>query len=182
MSRFDGETNNRDNELMGFKNKPVKVSRKSKFDKKNTGLLNFMDFKNTSSKVFYWFIFGLMCLIAIICLFPPVWLFFSSVKSIQELYSIHPTLIPKTFEFDKIFIVWNKLNFFKYYINSVEMALGDIAFSLVFNSLFGFVLSQLKPKGSSFLMALLLWTLLLPNTIKHCPGLFEYHQIPMVAY
>jgi ABC-type sugar transport system, permease component len=155
--------------------KPIKITR---FDKKNTGLLNFMDFKSHSAKILYWFIFGLMCLLTIICLFPPIWLFLSSVKNIQELYSIHPTLIPKTFEFTKIVTVWNQLHFIKYYANSVTMALGDIAFSLIFNSLFGFVLSQLRPKGTSLFMALLLWTLLLPNTINIVPVYLNIIHFP----
>ena len=152
----------------------------SRFATKNTGLLNFMELKNKPGKIFYWSIFGFMCLLAIICLFPPVWLFFSSIKNVQELYSIHPTFIPKTFEWKKIFFVWNQLDFLRYYVNSVEMALGDIVFSLVFNSLFGFVLSQLKPKGSSFLMALLLWTLLLPNTINIVPVYLNIINFPVL--
>jgi multiple sugar transport system permease protein len=152
----------------------------SKFTTKTNGLLTCLDFKHAKNKVLYWLIFLLMALIAVICFFPPLWLFASSVKSLPELYSMNPTLLPKTWEFQKIFDVWKQLNFMRCYVNSLELALGEIIFSLVFNSLFGFVLSQLKPKGTSFLMVLLLWTLLLPNTVNIVPVYMNIVNFPFL--
>lgn len=143
-------------------------------------MLTSLDFKSTGNKVLYWGIFLLMAIITIICLFPPVWLFASSVKDLQELYSMSPTILPKTWELHKIIDVWNQLHFFTYYLNSLQLAAGDIVFSLVFNSLFGFVLSQLKPKGTSFLMVLLLWTLLLPNTVNIVPVYMNIINFPFL--
>ncbi|HBF38686.1 MAG TPA: carbohydrate ABC transporter permease [Firmicutes bacterium] len=151
-----------------------------RFTKKSSGLLTSLDFKSTGNKVLYWGIFLLMAIITIICLFPPVWLFASSVKDLQELYSMSPTILPKTWELHKIIDVWNQLHFFTYYLNSLQLAAGDIVFSLVFNSLFGFVLSQLKPKGTSFLMVLLLWTLLLPNTVNIVPVYMNIINFPFL--
>ena len=151
-----------------------------KFDTKINGLLTSLDFKRPDNKLLYWSIFLLMGVIAVICLFPPIWLFASSVKSIQELYSMNPTLFPQTWELHKIIDVWNQLHFFTYYLNSLQLAVGDIIFSLVFNSLFGFVLSQLKPKGTSFLMVLLLWTLLLPNTVNIVPVYMNIINFPFL--
>jgi multiple sugar transport system permease protein len=152
----------------------------SKFSTKSSGLLTALDFKRPGNKVFYWLIFLFMSVIAVICLFPPVWLFASSVKNLQELYSMNPTLLPKTWELSKIVDVWKQLHYMTYYLNSLELAAGDILFSLVFNSLFGFVLSQLKPKGTSLLMVLLLWTLLLPNTVNIVPVYMNIINFPFL--
>lgn len=152
----------------------------SKFSTKSSGLLTGLDFKRPGNKILYWLIFLLMSIITVICLFPPVWLFASSVKNLQELYSMNPTLFPKTWELQKIIDVWKQLHFITYYLNSLELAAGDILFSLVFNSLFGFVLSQLKPKGTSLLMVLLLWTLLLPNTVNIVPVYMNIINFPLL--
>jgi ABC-type sugar transport system, permease component len=152
----------------------------SKFQTKTVGVLTAMDLKRKPTRILYWSIFSLMVVIGVICLFPPLWLFLSSLKSIQEFYSVRPTLIPHTWEFHKFIDVWQQLQFLTYYFNSAKLAIGEIAFSLIFNSLFGYVLSQLKPKGTSFLMALLLWTLLLPNTINIVPVYMNIINFPFL--
>ncbi len=141
----------------------------SRFNKKTTGLITSTDLKNYRMKIFYWFIFLLMVVFAIICFFPPLWLFISSLKNVQEIYSMKPALLPETVKWNKIIDVWVQLNFFTYYINSLKVMSGEIVFSILFNSILGYVLSQLKPKGTSLIMILLLWTLLLPNTVNIVP-------------
>lgn len=152
----------------------------NRFEAKKTGLLNFMDLRNPHIKLLYWFVFAILLALAFICLAPPVWVLLSSMKDIKEFFQIPPTIIPNTFHPEKLVETWNKMDFGKYYLNTFEMAAGVIIFSIVFNGLAGYVLSRLKPKGSSFIFTLMLWTMMLPNSVSMVPVFKNIVSFPII--
>ncbi|MGE5598346.1 MAG: carbohydrate ABC transporter permease [Bacteroidota bacterium] len=154
----------------------------SRFSRKTAGIIAKMEYRDPAAKLTYWLWFAILMAIAAICLLPPLWLFISSFKSIPEFYARTPTLLPKQFDFRKFFETWRVMRFEKYYLRSLEMASGDIAFSLVLNSMFGYALSQLRPKGAKFLTALLLWTVLLPNTLSIVPVYANIVNFPLLHF
>lgn len=152
----------------------------SRFSEKNTGVINFIDLKNSRNKILYWTLFSIMLLISFICFFPPLWLFTSSVKDIKEFLSVPPTLIPKSFQPEKIAEAWKSLDFAKYYLNTIYLALGEVLFCIIINGLAGYVLSKLKPKGSSLVFTLVLWTMMMPNSISMVPLFRTFLRFPII--
>lgn len=136
------------------------------FSNKNEGALNSMDMRKRRNKVIYWCMFLILCVIALICLLPPIWILLSSFKSARELLQIPPVLLPESFEIDKFVTIWNNLSFGRYYLNTILIALGSVVFSVVVNGLAGYVVSRLKPRASALYATLILWTMLLPNTLS----------------
>lgn len=141
----------------------------SVFDNKTNGLINFVDLKKPSIKFLYTTLLFICVLVAFICIVPPLWVLLSSLKNIKEFFAVPPTIIPRSFEPEKIIETWNKLHFMKYYINSGIMIAGCIVTAVVFNGLAGYVLSILKPKGSRLVLYLILWSLMLPATTNLVP-------------
>jgi multiple sugar transport system permease protein len=141
----------------------------NKLDSKTTGIINFLDLRKPAVKAFYYILLFISCCIAFVCLAPPLWVFLSSLKNIKEFAQVPPTIIPHTFEPQKIITTWKTLNFTKYYINSFIMVAGSVVCAIVFNGLAGYVISIIKPRGYRFVFNLILWSLMIPATINLVP-------------
>lgn len=141
----------------------------SSFKNKTYGIINFIDIKKPSVKLLYFFLMLICIIIAFVCIAPPLWVMLSSLKDIKEFFAVPPTIIPKTFQPEKIIETWNKLSFAKYYKNSLIMIVGSVTCAVIFNGLAGYVLSILKPKGTKFVIILVLWSLMLPATTNLVP-------------
>lgn len=132
---------------------------------KYNGIIGMHDIKLPHIKLLYWTMFFAMLAVAAVCLFPPVWLLLSSLKDVKEFFAIPPTIVPRSFEVDKIVSTWRDYRFLTIYGNTLAVTGGTLVSTILFNGVTGFVLSRLKPLGSGVLMTLVLWTMLLPNTV-----------------
>lgn len=156
-----------------------KISRA--FTNKNVGALGVADMKKGRNQLLYWCLFAILMIIALICILPPVWIFISSFKSTKELMQIPPTLLPETFDFAKFIEVWNVLNLGRYYLNTIILAAGCVVFSVVFNGIAGYVVSCLKPRGSALIITIVIWTMLLPNTLSMVPLFKNMISFPILG-
>ena len=141
----------------------------SKLSNKNSGAIVFTDLKRPSVKIGYALIIIIMVLCSVICVFPPLWVMVSSLKDIKEFLSIPPTIIPHSFHPEKLVETWNMMNFTSSYLNTLWVAIGSVVCAIVFNGLMGYVLSRLKPAGTVLVFSLMLWTMMLPNTVGLVP-------------
>ncbi len=152
---------------MGTKQKTIGIKKRSNhFSGKDSGLLYATDWNKTSVKLGYSLAVAFLIVLAMICLLPTIWILISGMKDIKEFYLVPPRIIPEKLYPSKIIDTWKKINFLKYYINTLVLALGSVVFAIIFNGLTGYVLSKLKPPGSAFLQTVFFWTLLLPATLS----------------
>lgn len=150
------------------------------FHDKKTGIIREVDLKNLKVRIFYWICFALISIMALICLLPPLWVILSSLKDINEFYAVPATIIPRSFHPEKLVETWKKLNFALYYLNTAKVVVGAVIFSILFNGLAGYVLSRLKPRGSKVIMALMLWTMMLPTSISLVPLFKNIIKVPVL--
>lgn len=141
----------------------MKEKKITKFSDKTNGLLNWADLKKPQFKVLYAVMMLILIAFSLICLLPLLWVFLSGFKSIEEMYAIPPTLLPKSLDFGNVFKIWKDIDVLRYFKNSVFIILGCLAFNIVINGLAGYVLSRLKPAGSKIIDTMMFWTLLLPG-------------------
>lgn len=153
----------------------------SKFNNKNTGLVNSMDFKKTSVKLTYFIFLLLMFLLALICLLPPLWILLSSMKSVREFYQIPPSFLPEKFQWGKLISTWKKLKFLRFYINSFVLVAGSVVSAVLINGLAGYVLSRLKPWGSKVYLKIMIWTMLLPGSLSLVPLFKNMVSFPIIG-
>jgi multiple sugar transport system permease protein len=128
------------------------------------GIIGDLEYRKPQVQALYWVLFAFLILVAAVCLIPIMWVILSSFKDIDEFYSIPPTIFPKTFHLNKLWTAWHFLNFTKLYLNTSFMMIGNLVFAILFNGLAGYVFSKLKPIGSSFILLLILWTMLFSNS------------------
>lgn len=155
------------------------IKKVTKFSTKTQGLLNFADLKKPKFILLYWVMFAILFLISLVCLLPTLWVGLSGFKDVSEMYAVPPTIIPKSFNVGKVADVWFKVNVLKYFTNSVMLIIGCWAFDIVVNGLAGYVLSRIKPVGSSVIETLVFWSMLLPG-ISMVPLYMTFVDVPLL--
>lgn len=148
----------------------------SKLRNKDNGIITWSDLKRPSVRILYFIIFAVCIIFTIISIAPPLWVLLSSFKDIKE-FTLEPTLLPKKFDFGKFVKTWNELKFYKYYINSFISIAGSLVCAIVFNGLLAFGISIIKPKGSKFIYALVLGSLMVPATTCLVPLFININKL-----
>ena len=138
-------------------------------ERTRNGLIPEIGYKKLSNKIIYWSIITILSIIAAICILPVAWVLISSLKSLDEFYSVPPTLWPKSFHFEMIPELFSKYDFTKLYINTAFNSCGVIIFAITVNGLMGYALSKMKVSGGKIVFMVVLATYMLPTTVCMVP-------------
>jgi multiple sugar transport system permease protein len=122
---------------------------------------------------------------------PFVWSISTSLKSMNELFSVHPNLIPKTFRWDNYQAVFDNAPFLRFYLNSIIVTIGRTIGQVAIASLAGFAFAQLRFPGRDVIFVALLAGLMVPDQVLIVPrfvimrefGWFDTYQgliIPLI--
>ncbi len=141
----------------------------NKLKDKKAGLLVQSDFKLKRYKTIYWMFFALFVIVAIITVFPPLWILLSSFKESDELYGKNFTLFPETFDLSKPVDLWNYLKLEVAFVNSLIVVVGAVVCSVLFNGIFAYALAILKPVGHKIVFGIVLSSLMVPAIISMAP-------------
>ena len=141
----------------------------AKIKNKTDGLLNFSDYRNTKFKVVYIIFIILLVLFVITALLPIFWLFITSFKTVNEINSTTYHLFPQQFQIGKVFDVWNKVHFGRYYLNTLIVVIGAVIGSVVFNALLAYGVGVLKPVGYKVINTLVLLGYMIPAALAIYP-------------
>lgn len=150
-----------------------------KIAEKKEGLITTLDYKRTSVKISYWLIFATLIVISVISLFPIIFSFLSGFKEVSEYYSSEIKILPKNISMKKIKDACKLLNVGKSFINTLIMFAGSWFSEICIGGIAGYTLSRLKPKGGSFLFKLMLWTMLMPQTLSMVPLFLTWIDFPI---
>lgn len=157
----------------------------SKFDKKKdaqaTGIISKFDMQNPSVRILYGVIWFCMILAVLLCFVPPLWCMTSALKDSREFFSVPATIIPRSFHPEKLWETWEMLNFGRAYINRLLVLCGSLIMSLVCNGMMGYVLSRLRPRGYKLVLSLVLWTLMLPQSVSQVPLFKNFLSLPILG-
>lgn len=100
--------------------------------------------------------------LALIWIYPLIWVFTSSVKSNTEIFSsVNP--FTQTLRLDNYVRAWNEANMGRYFLNTVFITGMSILISVSVNALFGYVLGRYSFPGKSVLYVLLALVVFLPQ-------------------
>ncbi|WP_445490078.1 sugar ABC transporter permease [Niallia sp. 03133] len=102
-----------------------------------------------------------LILIAIICIYPAIWVILSSLRPGASLYS--ETLIPAKITFDHYLSLFKKYPFAQWYFNTIKIAVISTFFGTIFTLITGYVFSVYRFNGRKKLMNTLLVLGLFPG-------------------
>lgn len=111
----------------------------------------------------------LAVIVTLIVLFPIYWMIISSLKSQEEILLAVPTLWPREFHFENYTNVFTRMNFGKYYFNTIVMTAGILISQIVTGifAAYGFSKGQFKGRETVFLIVL--GALMIPIQVTFIP-------------
>jgi len=110
----------------------------------------------------------LLTLLALVMLFPLLWLVGTSLKSpTEDVFA--SSIWPSSPTFKNFFTVWHSYPFEKYLLNSTIISLSTVIFNLLFCSLAAYPLARLDFRGKGTIFALVVSTLMIPFQIIMIP-------------
>jgi putative chitobiose transport system permease protein len=128
-------------------------------------------------------IYVVMCLVAVVTVFPFVWVFFTSFKGPNDaIYSVPPQLIPNDFTFANYLRVWDQLPVASFFLNSVLVSVSTVILNLMITSLAAYPFAKMKFRGRDVIFYLLLATFIVPPQLTYIPSfilavnVFKYYD------
>lgn len=118
----------------------------------------------------YVWTYGLLSAIALLMLFPLLWLFSTSLKSPTEnIFQFPPQLLPTQPTFNNFVRVWQTNPFGQYLFNSTLIAVLTVALNLLFCALAAYPLARLQFRGREIIFTAIVTTIMIPFQIVMIP-------------
>ncbi len=113
--------------------------------------------------------YTLAIIITLISLFPIYWMISSSVKSQEEILLLVPTLWPREIHLENYVNVFNRVNFGKYYYNTIVMTAGILSSQIITGVFAAYGFSKGKFKGQNACFMFILGALMIPIQVTFVP-------------
>lgn len=105
----------------------------------------------------------ILIFVSLLSIFPFIWLLSTSLKGAGEnIFAYPPTIIPKDFTFANYSGVWQRVNLFRYFINSMIVAGATVILNLILSSLAAYPLARMEFKGKKIAFFAILATIMVP--------------------
>lgn len=128
-------------------------------------------------------LYVILGIVAVITVFPFVWVFFTSFKGFNDpIYSVPPQLIPTDPTIENYLRVWRQLPVWRFYLNSMFVTLSVVVLNALFSSLAAYPLAKMKFRGREVIFFLLLATYIVPPVLTSIPSfilavrVFDYYD------
>ena len=120
--------------------------------------------KIRTAGVYAFFVIG-----SIIMIFPFVWMFLTSFKTVEESMLVPPTILPAQWQTTSYSQATGSLPFFALYKNTILMIFWRVVCAVAFSSMAGYAFAKLEFKGKNVLFSLVLIQMMLPSQIFITP-------------
>ena len=108
-------------------------------------------------------IHSILIFVSLLSIFPFIWLISTSLKGNSEnIFAYPPQIIPQDFTWANYSGVWDKVDFIRYFINSMIVAGGTVLLNLILSSMAGYPLARMEFKGKKITFFAILATIMIP--------------------
>ena len=114
--------------------------------------------------IYAFFIIG-----SIIMIFPFVWMFLTSFKTVEESMMIPPTILPESWRLDSFKKALDSLPFLALYKNTFLLIFWRVVCAVAFSSMAGYAFAKLRFPGKNILFSIVLIQMMLPSQIFITP-------------
>jgi putative chitobiose transport system permease protein len=136
----------------------------------------------------FWYI--VLTLLAIVMVFPFVWVFLTSIKGPTDpIVSVPPQFIPQDPTIENYLRVWRQLPVGRFYLNSIFVTFSIVVLNTLIASLAAYPLAKMQFWGRDAIFYLLLATFIVPPVLTSIPSfvlavnVFKfYDKIPSVVF
>ena len=122
---------------------------------------------------------GFVTLFSVTCIFPIIWMIYSSLKTDQE-FSLDSLSLPKKLIFDNYARAIEEGNIGSYFMNSMFNTLITVAVVIVIAFVTGYCLSRFKFRGRTFVYYMFLSGMLIPIYALLIPIFVEFKSLGLL--
>ena len=118
----------------------------------------------------FFLVYFVLSIGALVMILPFVWMASTAFKTFQETLIVPIQWFPKKFQLDNFREVLNRLNFARYYVNTIAVAASITVFQALFCSMAAYGFARIKFPGRGVLFILLLSMLMIPQQMTLLPS------------
>lgn len=108
-------------------------------------------------------IHSVLIFVSLLSIFPFLWLISTSLKGGGEnIFAYPPQIIPTDFTWANYSGVWDRVDFIRYFVNSIIVAGGTVLLNLIFSAMAGYPLARMEFKGKKITFFAILATIMIP--------------------
>lgn len=117
------------------------------------------------------FWYAVLGFVAVITIFPFVWVFATSIKGPDDaIYSVPPQIIPGHPTLANYLRVWNQLPMAHFFMNSILVAVSTVILNLLVTSLAAYPFAKMNFRGRDLIFYLLIATFIVPPQLTYIPS------------
>src|SRR3954462_4238301 len=124
--------------------------------------------------------FVVLCILALMIVFPFIWMLFTSLKPESEIAVFPPRLLPQTWTLENYANVWTRIPFARLFVNSITFAGGVTIISLLLDSMSAYALARLNFPGRTIVFYVILIALMLPFQVMFVPLFVTVHDLHLL--
>ncbi len=114
-------------------------------------------------------IYAILTIVLIIWIFPFLWMVAGSFKPQNEILAVHPALLPKKATFQNYIRWFTELNIYKFFGNSLIVAIVTAFGNLLCSSMVGYALAKIHYPGKKIVFGAVMVTLMVPSVVTFVP-------------
>lgn len=122
----------------------------------------------------------ILIIMAILALFPFLWMISTSLKGSEEAFAYPPNLIPKVFHWENYKEAMTALPFGKAYLNSFKLAAINVTGQVITSAMAGYALGKLKFRGSKQIFGGFIAVMMVPYTVISIPLFLIFSQFNLI--
>ncbi len=123
------------------------------------------------------FLFNLiMVLFSVTCIFPIIWILYSSLKTKDE-FMLNIISLPEHLQFNNFYRAFIEGKMYTYFISSVLNSVVTVFFVILISFCIGYVLSRYKFKGRDFIYTLFIAGMLIPMYALIVPLFIQFKTL-----
>jgi len=144
-------------------------------------LISPVEMRKPINRALYWLLLGVLLLMTLSTIFPLYWLFTGALKSPQEFFRVPPTLVPNHLDWQNYASAWSKVNFVRYFANTIGIAAGSWLMQMAVTCTAAFALSKLRPAFGNVIMVMFFSTMMVPGATLLIPRYLTVAHTPLLG-
>lgn len=121
-----------------------------------------------------------LIVMAVLALFPFLWMISTSLKGSEEAFAYPPKLIPEIFHWDNYRKAMTALPFDTAYLNSLKLAVINVTGQVITSAMAGYALGKLRFRGSNVVFGGFIAVMMVPYTVISIPLFLIFSQLNLI--
>jgi sn-glycerol 3-phosphate transport system permease protein len=127
-----------------------------------------------------WLTLLALALVALVEVFPYLWMLSTSLKDLPGVTQFPPTLLPRPPQWDNYAKAWNSGPFLRYAVNNTVVTVGILALQLVLGCLAAYGFSKVRFRGRDACFLVVIACLIVPPQVRFVPLYMLFSKVGLL--